>query len=278
MGKSIKIKFWGTRGSNPSANNNMSTFGGETTCLELRTADNELIVFDMGTGIIQLGNKLVKEKDSPKDIHILVSHFHWDHIIGFASFKPVYMGNFNIIVYARQPDHGSLKDVFEDMLNDRYWPVPLDKLAANVEFRVVKPLVFKLNDKIAVEARSHPHPGGAFGYRILIDGKIITFITDIEHPIKNPIKSSIDLARNSDILIHEAHFSPEDLANHIGWGHSSWEEAVMVAKEAKVKKLIMTHHSPDYDDSTIAVLEANAKAKFPNASMARSEYSLTLPV
>ena len=87
--KQLKLKFWGTRGSNPSAAQNMSTYGGETTCVELSTAKNELVIFDMGTGIIRLGNALLQEKNPVKDIHILLSHFHWDHIIGFASFKPV---------------------------------------------------------------------------------------------------------------------------------------------------------------------------------------------
>ena len=98
--KQLKLKFWGTRGSNPSAAQNMSTYGGETTCVELRTVKNELVIFDMGTGIISLGNALLKEKNPVKDIHILLSHFHWDHIIGFASFKPVYIEGFNINIYA----------------------------------------------------------------------------------------------------------------------------------------------------------------------------------
>ena len=146
MKKSNKIKFWGTRGSNPSANHNMSTFGGETTCVELRTHNNELIIFDMGTGIIQLGNSLIKEKNSPKTIHILVSHFHWDHIIGFASFKPVYMKDYKIIVYARQPEHGSLQEVFSESHTHLFLVQSNSKSKAVHGVTVVTSLVGTLED------------------------------------------------------------------------------------------------------------------------------------
>ncbi len=274
--KQLKLKFWGTRGSNPTAAQNMSTYGGETTCVELRTANNELIIFDMGTGIIRMGNSLINEENPVKDIHILLSHFHWDHIIGFASFKPVYIEGYNITIYAQKPEVGSLKEVFEDMLHNRYWPVPLEKMGAKIQFREVHPLIFKINEDIAVEARPHPHPGGALGYRILIDGKIVTFITDIEHPENELIKSVVDLSRNSDILIHEGHFSPEDLPLHREWGHSSWVEAVGVAKSSKSKRLIMTHHAPDYEDTQIAILESEARKSFPNSSFSRSEETIFL--
>ena len=276
--KHLKLKFWGTRGSNPSAAQNMSTYGGETTCVELRTSKNDLVIFDMGTGIIRFGNSLIKEKNPVKDIHILLSHFHWDHIIGFASFKPLYIEGYNIKIYAQRPEKGTLKDVFEDMLNNRYWPVPLDKLGAKIQFKEVHPLMFKINDDIAVEARAHPHPGGALGFRLLVDGKIISFITDIEHPAGNPIKSAIELARNSDLLIHEGHFSPEDIATHVGWGHSSWVEAVGVAKASNSKQLILNHHSPEYEDVKIAILESNAKKEFKNSSFSRSEETIIIPV
>ena len=97
--KQLKIKFWVTRGSNPSAAQNMSTYGGETTCVELRTTKNELVIFDMGTGIIRLGNALLQEKNPVKDIHILLSHFHWDHIIGYLGFAPFFLKDFTCNIY-----------------------------------------------------------------------------------------------------------------------------------------------------------------------------------
>ena len=101
-------------------------------------------------------------------------------------------------------------------------------------------------------------------------------ITDIEHPPGSPLKSVIKLARNSDILIHEGHFSPEDLKVHVDWGHSSWVEAVGVAKSSNSKQLIMTHHSPDYEDTQIALLESDAKKSFANSSFSRSEETIYL--
>ena len=126
--KHLKLKFWGTRGSNPSAAQNMSTYGGETTCVELRTSKNKLVIFDMGTGIIRLGNDILKEPNPVKDLHILLSHFHWDHIIGFASFKPVYLEGFNITIYAKKPEKGSLKEVFEDIRVKIPWSVIILRL------------------------------------------------------------------------------------------------------------------------------------------------------
>ncbi len=272
-----KIKFWGIRGSNPTTNTKKLGVGGETSCVEIRTASNDLIILDMGTGIRNLGKELLQEENPPRNINIFISHYHWDHILGFLSFAPLYNDKFNFIIHGKSNSKGNVENTFNDILDFRFWPVSRDMFSANISFKEISPGTIQLNDEITVENNIHPHPGGAHGFRVELGEKVITYITDIEHPPGQPLKDVIHLSRNSDLLIHEAHFTPEELPNYKGWGHSSWEEAVGVAKSADVKQLALYHYSPTYDDQAVEEIEKAAKHKFPQAFAAREGMTVNLP-
>ena len=270
------IKFWGVRGSNPTTDSNKLKIGGDTSCVEIRTQDNEIIILDMGTGLRQLGQQLLQEENPPLNLNIFVSHYHWDHILGFLSFTPLFDEKFTINIFGKTNKNGGIKQALNDILDTRFWPVSLDMFLANINYYDIKPGRITLDNGIVVESSLHPHPNGALGYRIELENKIITYVTDIEHPIGKPLNKVINLSRHSDILIHEAHFTPKDLPNYKGWGHSSWEEAVEVAKSSKSKKLVLFHHSPTYPDKKIFDFTKEAKKKFNNVISAKQNLEIKI--
>tara|TARA_Y100001970_G_scaffold286134_1_gene407547 strand:+ start:397 stop:1224 length:828 start_codon:yes stop_codon:yes gene_type:complete len=270
------IKFWGVRGSNPTTDSDKLEVGGDTSCVEVRTADNQIIILDMGTGLRNLGQALVKEENPPNDINIFISHYHWDHILGFLSFLPLFNEKFNINIYGKTNSNGGIKEALNDILDTRFWPVSLDMFAAKVEYHDIEPGRLRLDNGITIESNLHPHPNGALGYRIELKDKIVTYVTDIEHPIGNALDNVSNLSRESDVLIHEAHFTPEDLPKFVGWGHSSWEEAVDIAKSSNSKQLILFHHSPTYSDEIVNNFTQEAKKSFDNVIAAKQGLTIKL--
>tara|TARA_B100000700_G_C15002337_1_gene836898 strand:- start:30 stop:857 length:828 start_codon:yes stop_codon:yes gene_type:complete len=270
------IKFWGVRGSNPTTDSDKLEVGGDTSCVEIRTKDNEIIILDMGTGLRNLGQQLVSEKNPPIDINIFISHYHWDHILGFLSFLPLFNEKFNINIYGKTNTDGGLKDALNDILDTRFWPVTLDMFAAKITYNDIEPGRITLKNGISIESNLHPHPNGALGYRIELKDKVVTYVTDIEHPIGKALDEVSKLSRESDVLIHEAHFTPQDLPKFIGWGHSSWEEAVDIAKSSNSKQLILFHHSPTYSDDIVNNFTKDAKKVFNNVIAAKQGLEITI--
>ena len=206
----------------------------------------------------------------------LILLYHLDHILGFFFFAPLFDKRFNFTIYGKSTSKGTIEDVFDDILDSKFWPVSKEMFLAKINFKEINIGRMNLNNNILVETNIHPHPKGAYGYRIEIDNKIISYITDIEHPPGQPLNDTIHLARGSDMLIHESHFTPEDLLKHKNWGHSSWQEASMVAKSSNSKKLALYHFSPDYNDDIINQMEVNANKIFNNTIIARQGLTLKI--
>ena len=257
------VKFWGVRGSNPTPDKNKMKFGGDTSCVEVRTSDNELIILDMGTGIRNLGNEILSDSSSPKTIHILLSHFHWDHIMGFLYFTPFYDDSYTFNIYGYNK-HTSTTSFSNKILDPTFWPVSMDMLKAKINFIDLDGEDLKINSKTHINYTNHSHPNTATSYRINIDGHSIVYTTDCEHPHKKLNENVIEIAQDADILIHDSHFSNEELEKFRGWGHSSYGKAIEVSKEVNVKKLVLFHYNPSYDDITVENLENEAKKEFKN--------------
>lgn len=257
------IKFWGVRGSNPTPDKNKMEYGGDTSCIEVRTSNNELIILDMGTGIRNLGNKILSDNTYPKTIHILLSHFHWDHIMGFLYFSPFYDKSYTFNVYGFNK-HTPTTSFSKKILDPTFWPVSMDMLNANINFFDLDGEDLIIDSKTYINYINHSHPNTATSYRINTDGHAIVYTTDCEHPQKNLNDNVVEIAKNADILVHDSHFSNEDLKKHKGWGHSSSGKAIDVAKKANVKKLALFHYNPSYDDNTVLNLEKDSKKEFEN--------------
>ena len=271
-----KIRFWGCRGSFPTSEKNKMKYGGDTSCIEVRTPDNNLIILDMGTGLKRLGHKIVNDDSYPKKFNIFLSHYHLDHLHGFLMFAPIFDPSYTINIYSRRSKNKGLKDVFNTLLQPEIWPITLDDLPANISFIDLDDNDIIINDNIKISNALHAHPNSAYSIKLNIMNRIITYSTDCEHPKEGLNQNVINFANDSDILIHDAQYTPEDLLNHVGWGHSSWENAVDVAIKSNTKKLVLFHHSPDYTDSELDDIEKKAQLHFSDLVSAKQDFVIEL--
>ena len=254
------IKFWGVRGSRATPESDKMNYGGDTSCVEIRTKENDLIILDMGTGLNNAGKAILDDKNPPKNINIFLSHYHWDHILGFLTFMPIYDESYTINIYGNNKQT-SIKQISEKLLDKTFWPVSLDMLKAKINFIELENRELEINN-IKISCSEHDHPNGATSYKVNINNFKIVYTTDCEHSNSILNKNVIEFARNADILIHDSHFTPTDLLAHLGWGHSSWEQAAEIAREANVKNLFLFHFSPEYNDRKIEKIEQNAQKIF----------------
>ncbi|MEM7571369.1 MAG: MBL fold metallo-hydrolase [Bacteroidota bacterium] len=274
-----KLKFYGVRGSTPICDPNFGEFGGDTTCFYLdlllkKGQEKITVIFDAGTGIRQLGKDIINGIIPPSDkILILFTHFHWDHIQGFPFFSPAYFTDREIFFFS--PHHcldsdEQLKGIFERQMQSEYFPVQLEKMGADFRFYTTEEFqaVLSMDQNVSLKFRRQNHPGGSYGFRLDGYGKSVVVCTDIEHGL-DVDPEVVDFCQGADLLVHEAQYTDEELAKHRGWGHSSFNQAVELAKRAAVKHLYLTHHDPDHDDVFLRAQEQLCRAKFSNCTIAR---------
>lgn len=254
----MKITFWGTRGSIPAPGPQTAAIGGNTTCVELETEEKMRIIIDAGTGIRPLGLKLSNDAH-PDHLVLLLTHSHWDHLAGFTFFKPAYNSLFHIDVYGNGMAQEVLRrDIFERHDN-RYFPVNMDNFRATIRFFNPFPQPLEIGG-VKISKINLNHPGNGYGYRFDQGSHQVAFITDNEigmpYPGGNTIDELIEFCRGCDILIHDAQYLPEEIEQHRGWGHSTYEEVLDLARKAGVRHVILTHHDPERDDASCwAILE-----------------------
>ena len=183
---------------------------------------------------------------------------------------------FTISAIGRGRRGRDLRSIFETQMQEEYFPVTLDRIGAKVEF-LQTPEDYRSADTAFVQVIKHNHPGGgAYSYRFQdIEGKVVVYCSDIEHG-EHIDAQIVALAREADLLIHEGQYTPEGLPRYRGWGHSSWGQAVEVAEEAKVKRLIITHHDPDHNDAFLRDVEKKCRARFPEAVLAREKMEVVI--
>jgi phosphoribosyl 1,2-cyclic phosphodiesterase len=278
------VKFYGTRGSVPVCSSDFQEFGGNTTCLQIRDKDsNNIAIIDAGTGIRELGKNLIESGHKQEEIFVAFTHFHWDHIQGFPFFEPAFnkKQKINILALGWGKHITCLKDIFETQMQKEFFPIQLEKMGAKFKFMLLEETkkVFRTKAKkpkpVVVKTNKHKHPGGAYGYRIELDGKVLVFCTDIEHG-KSLDKKVIYFAKNADLLIHDAQFTDEELKKKRGWGHSSFSQAMEVAERANVKMLALTHHDPDHDDAFLKKMEKQCQKRFKNCFLAREKMEIEI--
>lgn len=272
-----RLRFWGVRGSIPTADTDKYRIGGDTSCVEFTPPDGTHVIFDGGTGVRGLGNIIGREHDTTYDIHIFLSHTHWDHIIGLPFFAPIHQPFANVIFYGPKRASNSLERTIQGLFTSPYFPLEPDDIKAQVTFVELEKGRHEFAHGLVVECAPHPHPNGAMSYRIEADNFAVAYITDIEHTKGKLVKSVIELSRGADALIHDSHFHREDLPLHRSWGHSSWEECTEVALQAKVKKLFLFHFSPNYSDYDVFDMEQRARKVFPDTIAAYQGLTVNFP-
>ncbi len=274
------VQFWGVRGSIPTPGLHTVRYGGNTPCVEMQVGGKRLI-FDGGTGLHVLGQSLLPQM--PIEAHIFFTHSHWDHVQGFPFFTPGFVRGNDFHIYgAIAPDGSTVEQRLNDQMLHPNFPVPLQIMQANLDFYNVKagePI--KIND-IIVETAPLNHPGEAVGYRVNWRDGAAVYITDTEHFPNKLDENVMWLARNADILIYDSTYTDDEYHSpnlpKIGWGHSTWQEAVKIAKAANVKTLVIFHHDPAHDDVFLDRVGEEAGVQFPGAIMAREGMVLQVPI
>jgi phosphoribosyl 1,2-cyclic phosphodiesterase len=271
----LQIKFLGVRGSIATPERENIEFGGNTTCLEVRgqqvaeqSPNQEVVVIDAGTGMRRLGLSLAEEFAGRNlNVHLLLTHFHWDHIQGLPFFIPLFESNNRITVHSGRPP-ATTRKILEGLMAEPYYPLRFDFFAASTEFAEVGERPSKVGD-ITVHPFPLHHPQGAWGYRFESGGATIVHASDLEHGHPHLDAVLRDYAQNADVLVYDAQYSPEEYSTTKGRGHSTWLEATRVARDARVKHLILFHHDPSHNDATMRQFVTEARRHFENTDAAR---------
>ncbi len=267
MTNSIKIKFWGVRGSTPCANAENMVFGGNTTCLQLESDSiPELLIVDCGTGLRNLGNKLDASDEGNKG-RIFITHPHWDHLQGFPFFKPFYDSKSWFRVYLPPQDEVSCKEILQGHMSNTFFPVTIDMLEADMDCETYHPGKIDF-EGYSVDYMWAKHTVQTAIYKFVIDGKVIVFAPDNELPMDTEkdslefISEFKEFVRGADVLIHDAQFNMAQHQERLGWGHSCWENVIDKTKGLNIGKLLLTHHDPDSSDDYLQKLDVRVKEEF----------------
>ncbi len=268
------LSFWGVRGSIACPSPNHVRFGGNTSCLEIH-AGSARIVLDAGTGLRELGNQFMR--DDVRQASLLLTHTHWDHINGFPFFKPAYAANRRFRIMAGHLDSLGVRDILAGQMAEPTFPVPLEAMRGELDFEdFTAGDAFDLVPGVHVRTAKLNHPNRATGYRIEYAGKAICYVTDTEHIIGQPDQAILGLIEGADLVVYDSTYTDEEFLAHIGWGHSTWQEAIRLCRAANVKRLAIFHHDPDHDDSFMEQIEAEAQAIWSGAVVAREKMTLMI--
>jgi phosphoribosyl 1,2-cyclic phosphodiesterase len=300
----MQITFWGVRGSYPVPGAATVRYGGQTSCVEVRTASGETVIVDAGTGMRQLGNKLAREANGqPANYHVLLSHVHWDHIQGLPFFSPAYIPGTRISVYALLTAANELDQVIGGITRHEFFPMPLEAVPAQFDFQKVEPGVDFVIGAFHITPIALNHPFGSVGYRIDGDGSSVAYVADTapfdkvlhkQHflsgpePLSDDDRLALSAMRDAlvarlkgvDTVIYDTHFLPEEYARFPHYGHSTPDQALEICRESGVRRLVLYHHAPGHTDEQMDHVAATylAKGAEIGIEVLTSFEGMTLPV
>lgn len=309
--KEFKLKFHGVRGSHPTPAQDKLKYGGNTACIAI-VANGHTIIIDAGTGIISLGDELLRKhiasgssenNRTPIETNLFISHSHYDHIQGLPFFKPAFINSSKLNFFGAPTQDASFKETVSKPLYSPYFPLNMDEMKSNIKVYDIKAttvVIFEPNkfeptiistedfnredysdDCVVVQSyKSTAHPkDGVLVYKISCNGKDMVYATDIESFIGGYKRLNM-LARNTDLFIHDAQFSMDDYVSAIspkqGFGHSTPEMAIENAKATNAKQLILFHIDPSYDDEMVQKIELQAQNLFTNCNVAYEGMEINL--
>ena len=244
------IKFWGVRGSIPTPGPGTLRYGGNTSCVEVRSG-SDVIILDAGTGLRKLGQSLLDEfKRQPLNLTLLLSHTHWDHIQGLPFFAPIYESRCRLRILGCEGARKGLIAALTGQMESTYFPVPFSKLPSNIEIEELRDFNFAIGP-VLVRAHRANHPGVTVGYRLFSPDGVVVFFPDTEprHGVED--REMIEFIRDADVLILDSQYDRAEYKKHTGWGHGCVDDSVALALKAGVKKLVLFHHDPDHDDQKL---------------------------
>ncbi len=264
------ITCWGSRGSIPVSGREYLKYGGSTPCMEIRTNDDEIIIIDAGSGIRKLGNKLLNE--NRKKYSIIFTHAHWDHILGFPFFKPIYIKGTYIDMFGCPFAQESIKQMISQTMVHPNFPVNFEDINADISYHGECEDSFSINS-MTVTPILLSHPNQGIGYKFVEDDKCFVFLTDNELTFKHPggldYQDYLNFSSNADLLIHDSEFTEEEYKITNEWGHSVYNDALKLALEAKVKIFGLFHHNQERTDTALDKIVEDCRRiiKSENASL-----------
>jgi phosphoribosyl 1,2-cyclic phosphodiesterase len=302
----MQITFWGVRGSYPVPGPSTVRYGGQTSCVEVRTASGQSLIVDAGTGLRALGQKLAAEQAGGAQqgrYHIVLSHVHWDHIQGLPFFEPAYIEGTVISMYALRAAADELQHVIGGITRHEFFPVPLESVPADFEFLEVTPGKRLTIGELDVLPIALNHPFGAVGYRIDADGASVAYISDTapftdclhkkhflsgleelteddRQTLEAMERALIEGIRGCDTVIYDTHFSPEEYERFPHYGHSTPEHALAICAAAGARRLVLYHHAPSHTDEMMDEIRDRyaAEGVARGLEVVTAHESLTLPV
>jgi CheY-like chemotaxis protein len=272
----MRVRFWGTRGSIAVPGPGTNHFGGNTSCVQLTTDKDDLLILDCGTGARQLATELMAQGRKAINANILLGHTHWDHIQGFPFFTPAFVEGNSVAIYGPEGSRGSLHDVLAGQMEFTYFPVDLTQLPAAITYHDLTEGVHTIGGtRVATQFLNHP--AMTVGYRIEADGVVVVYLVDhepysdelwrsggvpgrIESILHEGDRRHAKFMADADLVIHDAQYTPAEYPSKKTWGHSPYDYVVAIAAAAGARQVALTHHDPSHDDEFVAEIERNARS------------------
>ena len=278
----MRVSFYGVRGSIATAGDATRRYGGNTSCVAVEVAGEQLI-FDAGTGIRSLGSDLARATGAGRvHANLFFSHLHWDHIQGFPFFGPAYVpGNRVDVWHVRGGDEANAREVLSAQMKPPTFPVGIDAMAGDLCFHELDHGQIVRVGEARLRHTSVDHPNGCVAWRVEHEGRAIVYATDLELDPGALPPELVELCRGADLLIFDAMYTPEEYAgvggpSRRGWGHSTFEAGAALAEAAGVAELCLFHHDPNHDDGFMDALGARARRRFRSTIVAQEGMVLAI--
>lgn len=246
------IRCWGSRGSIPVSGPEYLKYGGDTTCMEIRTSDDAIIIVDAGSGIRRLGNRLLAEEKF--EYFLVFTHSHWDHILGFPFFKPIYRDKTHLHIYGCPFNQESVQEMIAKVMTPPNFPFDYGKVQARISYQEFCRDSLRIRSMTVTPIKTS-HPNSGIGYKFSEDGKNFIFLTDNElkyqHPGGLDFRDYVRFAAGGDLLLHDSEFTEEEYRTKKTWGHSTYLDALQLALDARVKKFGLIHHNQERTDAAL---------------------------
>ena len=254
------VRCWGARGSIPVSGNEYLRYGGDTPCIEIRTGNDGIVIIDAGSGIRRLGNRLLKEKRH--DYALIFTHVHWDHLMGFPFFRPIYRSSTNITLFGCPFTQISVREMISRIMTPPNFPVNFEDIKADIRYQEACRDTFQFGG-LTITPIPISHPNQGTGYRFEEGGKSFVFLTDNELTYRHPggleYKDYAAFAKGADLLIHDAEYRPQEYRRTRTWGHSVYTDALRLALDAGVGRLGLFHHNQERTDDAVDEMVADCR-------------------